>query len=97
MKNELLVTMAMEYDNGGGVTFWHIVSVSLRTGIFYYDLKCADRRGSTGLRTIHSEVFTRGRARQFAAQIKPLPYKQLRPPTPEEISGFRSLYGAYVG
>jgi len=89
MKNELLVTIAMEYDNNGGVTFWHIVSASLRTGIFYYELKCADHKGSIG-KSIHNEVFVRGAARLLAPHIKPLPYKQLRPPTPEEVSKYRA-------
>ena len=97
MKNELLVAIAVEYDDDGGAVFWHIISISQRTGTAYLDLKYVDDRAST-IETIHNDTFSlRSGARRLAACIKPLPYKRLRPPTPEEISRLRSLYGAWVG
>jgi len=103
MKNELLVAVAIEYDDDGGAVFWHILSISRRTGIVYLDLKYVDDRAST-IETIHNDTFSlRSEVRLYtglrrlAACIKPLPYKRLRPPTLEEISRLRSLYGAWVG
>jgi len=91
MKNELLVAIAIEYDDDNGAVFWHIVSLSRRTGIAYLDLKYVDGRALTSLETIHSDIFSsRSEKRRLATSIKPLPYKQLRPPTPEEVSKYRA-------
>jgi len=79
--------MAMEYDNDGGAAFWYIISVSPRTGMFYFDLL---RTRPRGLEIVHSQVLSRGEVYQFAAHIKPLPDYQLRTPTPEEISKYRA-------
>jgi len=94
MKNDLLVTMAIEYDDNddGGAVYWHVISISPRTGTVYIDLKYVDDRVST-FETIHYEVlhYSRSEARQRAATvIKPLPDAQLRQPTPEEISKYRA-------
>ena len=94
MKNDLLVTMAIEYDDDddGGAVYWHVISISPRTGTVYIDLKYVDDQVST-FETIHYEVlhYSRGAPRQRAATvIKPLPDAQLRQPTPEEISKYRA-------
>ncbi|MHA1364756.1 MAG: hypothetical protein ACTSP1_19895 [Candidatus Freyarchaeota archaeon] len=92
MKNDLLVTMAIEYDDDddGGAVYWHVISISPRTGAVYIDLKYVDDRVST-FETIHNEVFHSCSARQRAATvIKPLPDAQLRQPTPKEISKYRA-------
>ena len=87
MKNELLVTMAMEYDEDGPTVFWHVVSVNPRAGVFYLDLI---HTRPLGRGTIHSQTFTRSETRQLVACIKPLPGARLRPPTPKEVSKYRA-------
>jgi len=87
MKNELIVTMTIEYNEDGPTVFWHVVSVNPRAGVFYLDL-IHTRPLSRG--TIHSQTFTRSETRHLVACIKPLPSAQLRPPTPEEVSKYRT-------
>ena len=87
MKNDLLITMAIEYDDD--VVFWRIISISPRTGMVYLDLKYVDDQAST-FETIHNEVFHSCSAHQIAAHMVPPPDYQLRPPTPEEISKYRA-------
>ena len=87
MKNELLVAIAIEYNNDGPTVFWHVVSVNPRAGVFYLDLI---HTRPLGRGTIHSQTFIRSEARQLAACIKPLPSAKLRPPTPKEVSKYRA-------
>jgi len=87
MKNELLVTMALEYGESGITEFCHVVSIDLHTKKLCFDLI------HTGLRPpgiIHSHILDCDKAHQLTADIKPLPGAQLRPPTPKEVSKYRA-------
>jgi len=87
MKNKLLITIAIEHDNDGGAAFWYVISVSPCIEVVYFDLIHTKPRS---WKTIYSLTLSRGDARQLATYIKPMPYKQLHPPTPNEVSKYRA-------